>query len=487
MYLKSLPKPVWPYVLNVDSDQAEGLVNWWPGDPSGNEMFDLSGRANNLLFNNGAKLSYGQDRGQSLSVASASSQFAESSVVSVVGMPLTLCGWVNPATLGNNRQMMGIYTAGQNAGRFTIIINLSGNIQTVQVDNSVASSSASGGAITAGIWWHILAIWRSTTSREAWINGVQVGTDATSLGATSGMNRTSLGRGRSDTPNYTNGLLEDCRVYNRALNPAEIWDIFEPQTRWELRYQPGKSRYFVGGAVTGVTFDSAANSGYQAASGNYTFNRTVAANSNRHLIIAVEILSVPGTTVTSVTDDDGGTNVAATLIGVQNVVAGTGRVEFWQVIAPVTGTKTIRVILSASVASAAGAVSRYNVHQTSPVEGFNGASGINAGVANQPTCTCTTISDNCVIAAAVATSATTVTAGSGKTIRNNVTGTLGSGVDEDTGATPITPPGSTAMAFGGLGITDAWAEVVVAIRSVADAALFQPWTPWPQLAPILAQ
>lgn len=48
------------------------------------------------------------------------------------------------------------------------------------------------------------------------------------------------------------GIVADARVYNRALTPTEIWALYDPATRWDLYWQPGRTLYFdVGAAPVG--------------------------------------------------------------------------------------------------------------------------------------------------------------------------------------------------------------------------------------------
>lgn len=216
-------------------------------------------------------------------------------------------------------------------------------------------------------------------------------------------------------------------------------------------------------AASGIAFDAAANSSDVAASANYTFSRTVT-GSNIYLAVDVELLTVTGATVTSVTDDDGGGNKAMTLIGTRSTVTGAGRVECWGLAGAVTGTKTIRVILSASIESVATAASYTGVNQTEPTETFNSNQATNVGAADA-TVVITSLSDNCWIHAACVANDTTITAN--QTSRNNVSGTLGSGANEDNNAA-VTPAGATTMSYTNIAALATWAIAGYAIRPIAD-------------------
>ena len=212
-------------------------------------------------------------------------------------------------------------------------------------------------------------------------------------------------------------------------------------------------------APAGIQFDAAFNSGYRTGVATYTFNRTVT-GANTFLAVDVEILSVPGTTVTSVLDD----GIPMVFIGAQSTVTGAGRIESWGIVAPTAGTKTITVTLSATVNSGATSVSYTGVHQSLPTEAFNGAQASNAGVANDASVIVTTVADNCYVHAAIATDDTAITAN--QVSRNNISGAMGSGADEDNGAAK-TPAGAVTMSYTGLGTIATWAMAGYAIRPLA--------------------
>lgn len=214
----------------------------------------------------------------------------------------------------------------------------------------------------------------------------------------------------------------------------------------------------------GIQFDAAANSGYQAASSSYTFNRTCT-GTERFLTVDIALLSA-GQTVTSVVDDFGGGAIPMVFIGARSTVSSVGRIEQWGLVAPVTGTKSIQVNLSGSIASSSAAVSYTGVHQTSPTEGFNSNQATNVGAADA-TVAVTPVADYCWIHAAVATDDTAVTAG--QRARNNVSGAGGSGADEDTG--PIYPAGVTTMSYTDVGALATWAIAGYAIRPSNASAL----------------
>lgn len=212
----------------------------------------------------------------------------------------------------------------------------------------------------------------------------------------------------------------------------------------------------------GIQFDAASNSGYQAASSSYSWSHTCT-GSDRYLVVGVAMLSL-AQTVSSITYN----SVNLTLLGTKSSISGAARVELWGLVAPATGSNTIAVTLSGSIASAADATSLTGVHQTSPTEGFNSAQATNVGAADA-TVDVTTVADNDWAIDIVATDDTAITVGAGQTQRGNVTGVGGSGAMSTEG--PKTPAGTVTMSWTDVGALATWAIGAIGIRPTAAASL----------------
>lgn len=214
-------------------------------------------------------------------------------------------------------------------------------------------------------------------------------------------------------------------------------------------------------AASGIAFDAASNSGYQTAQSTYSWSHTCT-GANRYLIVGISMLSVGGSSVSSITYN----GVALSLIDARASVSGAVRAELWGLVAPATGSNTIVVTLSTSLDSIGGAVSSTGVHQSSPLEGAADASATNVGAADA-TVNVVTVADNDWCVDVVATSDTAITVGAGQTSRNNVTGTLGSGAMSTEG--PKTPAGTVTMSWTNVGALATWSIVSVALRPISAA------------------
>ncbi|HMH70028.1 MAG TPA: LamG-like jellyroll fold domain-containing protein, partial [Candidatus Saccharimonadales bacterium] len=131
---------------------------------------------------------------------------------------MTLEAWVKPSTLTGWRTIMTkeasggmAYTlySGNNASRPALYGNITSD---VGVNGS--------GALSTTAWWHITGTFDGSNLR-IYVNGTLVGTKALSgnLRATTGALR--LG-GNSVWGEYFKGLMDDVRIYNRALSASEI-------------------------------------------------------------------------------------------------------------------------------------------------------------------------------------------------------------------------------------------------------------------------
>ena len=98
-------------------------------------------------------------------------------------------------------------------------------------------------------WYHIVAVWtRSTGIWKVYINGVEDGQVTVSAGGTPSVNGTvSLRIGTENTvANPFNGLIDEVRIYNRALSAEEIryhYNRGGPVAHWTFDEGDGQTAY----------------------------------------------------------------------------------------------------------------------------------------------------------------------------------------------------------------------------------------------------
>jgi hydrogenase maturation factor HypE len=80
--------------------------------------------------------------------------------------------------------------------------------------------AAGGSALPLNVWSHLAGSYDGSTLR-LYVNGVQVATQALTGSLVTSSGALRIG-GNSVWGEYFSGLVDEVRVYNRALSPAEI-------------------------------------------------------------------------------------------------------------------------------------------------------------------------------------------------------------------------------------------------------------------------
>lgn len=462
-------KPPLGTKINFNHPLAKGLQQMWMfREGAGASVFDSSGNTNTGTLPSGVTWAAGRN-GKAISLSGASTQVKMgTNLPSSTTIPnnVTISAWTKPGTgiqsFGTiaERTYTSVHTSPYHVYKIGANYSGSGKFSAELGTKGLTPTNINALAnYTLGVWYLVTLTYDGTTMR-LYVNGIQQTTSTAESGNLSyGSNGfVSIGSNASAGENYV-GSIDDVRIYNRALNGYEINSLYTDPYGIFVPQSPVYRNWF-STVAAGIAFDAAANSGYQAAQSTYTFNRTCT-GSNRYLVVDVSLLSA-GQTVSSIVDDSGGGNVQMTFIGARSTVSSVGRIETWGLVAPATGTKSIQVNLSGTIASAATAVSYTGVHQSLPYEAFSSNQATNVGAADA-TVVVTPIADNTWIHAAIATDDGSITAN--QTTRNNVTGAGGSGANEDSG--PITPAAATTMSYTNVGALQTWAIAGVALRPIA--------------------
>lgn len=177
----------------------------------------------------------------------ASSQYLEYSGAVVTATPLTMACWLRTNNTTDTQALLCLGNTGA-ASYFMMGVEPTRSFALLS-QTGISSQAVSTVAPAAGCWQHVTAVFASSTSRAAYVNGRGKGTNTTSL-TPSGMNVTNVGRYRfSSAGYYTDGVVADAAIWNAALTDAEVLllaqGVLPPQIRpqslaayWPLR-EPG--------------------------------------------------------------------------------------------------------------------------------------------------------------------------------------------------------------------------------------------------------
>ena len=192
-----------------------GLVAAYSFDEgSGGSVFDASGNGHTGVIS-GASWSASGRYGGALSFDGSDDSVLLGSLGSFSQTAFTIEAWINKAGAKKDVAILGSWTG---SGPMLWIDHLGGN-HRLTLAGGLADYLDTGTTATAGEWRHHAATWDGTTARY-YINGALVAS------------RASPGPGSSDTwrigayggapTGFFDGLIDDVRIYNRALGESEI-------------------------------------------------------------------------------------------------------------------------------------------------------------------------------------------------------------------------------------------------------------------------
>jgi len=217
-----------------------GLVGYWSmNEGTGSYADDSSGNKNTGTLTNGPTWVDGK-RGKALSfdgvddLVDAGSQI----ILDDIGAR-TISAWIRPNTLGESSTGRIIHKSTSSSedpssGWFWRLVNNSGvnamELRIARASGDMVARSSTG--VSFGAWQHVVVTWDGSTlaSIDFYINGVATGETFTGTGGGAFVsdaddsfiigNNPGLGR-------TFDGLIDDVRVYNRALSAAEIQALYK--------------------------------------------------------------------------------------------------------------------------------------------------------------------------------------------------------------------------------------------------------------------
>jgi hypothetical protein len=148
-----------------------------------------------------------------------------SSSIEISAVPVSLCCWAKPANATDALMALSIGDTATDDEAFFLRFN--GNavgdpVQAAAASGGSGGTASSSAGFTASAWNHGCAVFESSTSRAAYVNGGGKGTNATSI-TPSGLDAMAIGRYERLTPvQYFNGDLAECGVWNVALTDDEV-------------------------------------------------------------------------------------------------------------------------------------------------------------------------------------------------------------------------------------------------------------------------
>jgi hypothetical protein len=209
-------------VSGVDLDTDPALVGWWKFDEgAGTTTADSSGNGNDGTLNGPVEwVAEGHD-GAALAFTGPYNYVLVPNAPSLnMTDAITIAAWINPSWTGNNRILQKSSGGGDNQYR---LLKEWGDNMVFHLPGVSPDRLEFPGCPPAGEWTHLVALYDG--SRMAvYYNGILAGEQDSSgvIGVSDGPLFIGTKHQTAPAGDEFNGMLDDVRIYNRALSESEI-------------------------------------------------------------------------------------------------------------------------------------------------------------------------------------------------------------------------------------------------------------------------
>ena len=225
------------YQRESGKDRTEiGLVGYWPmRDGSGTEVRDYSDNGNHgTMTNMDAGTDWVQGKvGQALDF-DGSDDYVNVGDVELTNVSISISVWVNSNTLVN-RPIVSKYRATGDQRSYALIIS-SGSVLSFGVSEDGTTNANSWVSVQSTTtpltnqWYHVVGTFNNSTgSAKMYVNGGReaetINTNVTSIYNTTRSLR--IGNFESAGEKYTDGQIDEVRIYNRALLDEDVKLLYQ--------------------------------------------------------------------------------------------------------------------------------------------------------------------------------------------------------------------------------------------------------------------
>ena len=221
LYLIFIVTFIFLFVLTTYSkvSAVDGLVASYSFDEnSGVTAQDSSGNNNNGSTNGTAWTTSGK-YGNALSFNGSTNYVTVNDSNSLdLTNAMTLEAWVKPVSLSSWRSILLKEKSGNL--NYALYANTDSDRPSVEINNGSSNDTRGAAKISTGVWTHLAGTYDGSTLK-LYINGNLVSSKSVSGAATTSSNPLRIG-GNTVWGEYFNGLIDEVRIYNKALSQSEI-------------------------------------------------------------------------------------------------------------------------------------------------------------------------------------------------------------------------------------------------------------------------
>ena len=208
------------YTVNTPN-QLSGLVSYWAGENTSVDIRD----GNDGVLRNGIVFAPGAvGRAFSFDGTNRYVEVPDSANLSLTG-PLTLEARIKLNTNTVQQAIIEKYDVPGLNGYLLRVLNGKLSFALCNANLNGANQPVNGATtITTGVWHHVAAVYDGTMIK-VYLDGVLDGSAPANFAPTNGATSLKIGARGDDAATRFNGLMDDVRIYNRALSEAEIQTV----------------------------------------------------------------------------------------------------------------------------------------------------------------------------------------------------------------------------------------------------------------------
>jgi hypothetical protein len=153
-------------------------------------------------------------------------------------------------------------------------LNLGINLRDTINPNKLFGTADGGGAhiyfsssnVTDNVWHHAAIVWNGTNTASLYLDGVNVSSGFSGPPTPDSKDRPFAIGAHSTIDAYFDGIIDDVRVYNRALSAEEVWELYQGGgggliAHWEFDEGEGDIAYDSAGDNDGTIYGATWTSG----------------------------------------------------------------------------------------------------------------------------------------------------------------------------------------------------------------------------------
>ncbi|MFZ2886447.1 MAG: LamG domain-containing protein, partial [Minisyncoccia bacterium] len=219
--IEGVEDPVAPPVTLSKPPNNLGIVGYWSfDDATSTRATDFSGRGNHGTLGGSPPATWvSGKRGAALSFDNSDDNVNMGTTPASLNLTgdLTISAWIKPTSLGGGSagRIVDNGTGSVNGYIFRL-----GSSNNLAFEGSTGSPASNASSITLGVWQHVAVSFSGTTA-TFYVNGVAAGSGSTDP-ATATSLEFIIGARPAATDRQFDGLIDEVRVYGRALGPTEL-------------------------------------------------------------------------------------------------------------------------------------------------------------------------------------------------------------------------------------------------------------------------